>query len=219
MPARGERCRTMASVCRPPAVPGPTATSRRTSSTAAPPTCSAPVRAMHPRRRAQVQQAQRGDPHQRKREIEVKLAQLEDDLEEKGVDAEEIAERLKEARVKFEREAEEERSRTESPPARRFATDRVDPTFRANPKPFADHALRFQPQGRRHAHRQAQSRRWSPSGGLRHHQGARRGEGGGSARSDLRAKIREQKRGPREECAKSARSAAKESARRRSVSA
>lgn len=44
--------------------------------------------------------------HQRKREIEVKLAQLEDDLEEKGVDAEEIAERLKEARVKFEREAE-----------------------------------------------------------------------------------------------------------------
>ena len=43
--------------------------------------------------------------HQRKREIEVKLATLEDDLEEKGAGAEEIAERLKEARAKFERDA------------------------------------------------------------------------------------------------------------------
>ena len=43
--------------------------------------------------------------HQRKREIEVKLATLEDELEEKGAGAEEIAERLKEARAKFERDA------------------------------------------------------------------------------------------------------------------
>ena len=44
--------------------------------------------------------------HNRKREIEMKLVQLEDDLEEKGYSADEIAEMLKDARVRFEREAE-----------------------------------------------------------------------------------------------------------------
>lgn len=43
--------------------------------------------------------------HNSKREIEVKLLQLEDDLEEKGYGAEEIAGMLKDARVKFEKEA------------------------------------------------------------------------------------------------------------------
>ena len=72
--------------------------------------------------------------HQRKREIEVKLAQLEDDLEEKGVDAEEIAERLKEARVKFEREAERAGPDGHHPPAA-SRRDRVDPRFAPTLKP------------------------------------------------------------------------------------
>ena len=49
--------------------------------------------------------------HNRKREIEAKLMQLEDDLEEKGVGAEEIAAKLAEARARFEREAERARSK------------------------------------------------------------------------------------------------------------
>ena len=48
--------------------------------------------------------------HNRKREIEMKLVQLEDDLEEKGYDAGEIQEMLKDARVRFERESERKKS-------------------------------------------------------------------------------------------------------------
>lgn len=48
--------------------------------------------------------------HNRKREIEAKLMQLEDDLEERGASAEEIAEKLKEARARFERESERKKS-------------------------------------------------------------------------------------------------------------
>lgn len=47
--------------------------------------------------------------HNRKREIEMKLVQLEDDLEEKGYSAGEIAEMLKDARVRFEKEAEKKK--------------------------------------------------------------------------------------------------------------
>ena len=71
--------------------------------------------------------------HQRKREIEVKLATLEDDLEEKGAGAEEIAERLKEARAKFERDAQRKSGpdRESTPPhQRRFEESHFAPTLK-----------------------------------------------------------------------------------------
>ena len=69
--------------------------------------------------------------HNRKREIEAKLMQLEDDLEERGASAEEIAEKLKEARARFERESERKKSAggrcaREIPSASRSAPPRRD---------------------------------------------------------------------------------------------
>jgi serine/arginine repetitive matrix protein 2 len=43
--------------------------------------------------------------HNRKREVEMKVVQLEDELEEKGYGAAEIADLLKDARARFEKEA------------------------------------------------------------------------------------------------------------------
>lgn len=47
--------------------------------------------------------------HNRNREIEVKMVTLEDELEEKGYAAGEIAEMLKDARARFEKEAEKKK--------------------------------------------------------------------------------------------------------------
>ena len=66
--------------------------------------------------------------HNRKREIERKLVELEDDLEERGIAREEIDEMLKDARAKYERESE----RKKGAGARRCAR------FEASPRPVPD---------------------------------------------------------------------------------
>ena len=82
---------------------------------------------------AQGRASRTGHPgaRNRKREIEAKLMQLEDDLEERGASAEEIAEKLKEARARFERESGARRARggrcaREIPSASRSAPPRRD---------------------------------------------------------------------------------------------